>query len=312
MFTYLAEKRFSKIIYGSFLVIGFYTAYITTTDSWILGIGAAFLALLWFSMKKVSGLKSFLRTVFLFWLSSVLVEITIQLGKMCHANSDMFKEFLKLKMQSVMVNPFVLLIGGLIMLVGFYLIKCLEKRKQIKLEVWRIWLFGLMAVLLLSGVVCFVITNVKEEVWKGSLSCFNYLKINDNFGNGRGLIWRRTVEIYSDSSFVRKFFGCGLNCFKEYINVKGNGVPYIDAHNEFLQFLITTGILGVIGYFGLLVSSAIRDIRLVEKSPVFMMGTMVVSSFLAQGLVNNPQIITTPHLFLLLGIVKSLEQRNKN
>ena len=81
------------------------------------------------------------------------------------------------------------------------------------------------------------------------------------------------------------------------------GAPFADAHNEFLQILITTGITGVIGYFGFFISSMLTMVRKADRDSASAIGATVILAFLFQGVVNNPQIFTTPILFAFLGIV---------
>ena len=40
----------------------------------------------------------------------------------------------------------------------------------------------------------------------------------------------------------------------------------------------------------------------------FFLGVIVVCSYIAQGLVNNPTVFLAPYLFLMLGIIKSMER----
>ncbi len=42
-----------------------------------------------------------------------------------------------------------------------------------------------------------------------------------------------------------------------------------------------------------------------------MMGVVVVTSYMTQGMVNNPQIFTTPGLFLVMGAMNSLRRKTK-
>ena len=82
----------------------------------------------------------------------------------------------------------------------------------------------------------------------------------------------------------------------------------VDAHNEFLQFLVTTGVFGVVGYFGLLISTVVSSAKKYLEKPIMLLGIVVPCGYMAQGMVNNPTVFLTPYLFLMLGIIKSLEK----
>lgn len=81
------------------------------------------------------------------------------------------------------------------------------------------------------------------------------------------------------------------------------GLPnFVDSHSEVLYYFISTGILGGVGNFGMILSLILRGIK--YKTPNTMILTAVGVSWLAQGLVNNPLIFTTPFIFIFLGISK--------
>lgn len=84
----------------------------------------------------------------------------------------------------------------------------------------------------------------------------------DSWGNYRGFVWRRLMEAYSDFSVPQKLFGYGNESVKSIMTdryyddmMNAVGVIYDNAHNEYLQYLITTGIFGAVSYVGLLVTT---------------------------------------------------------
>lgn len=73
----------------------------------------------------------------------------------------------------------------------------------------------------------------------------SYLHITDEWGNGRGYVWRGSVSYYKQLPLIKKCFGIGpdrlISIFRS--------VGYDNAHNEFLQFLLTHGAIGTFFYF---------------------------------------------------------------
>jgi len=70
------------------------------------------------------------------------------------------------------------------------------------------------------------------------------------------------MEAYSDFSVPQKLFGYGNESVKSIMTdryyddmMNAVGVIYDNAHNEYLQYLITTGIFGAVSYVGLLVTT---------------------------------------------------------
>lgn len=314
---YLSETAYSRRVYGGFLILGFYETYLTLSDSWILGIGVSYLVLLWFSLKEHRQMKHFLSTCSLFFISSLLLRVTLWAGSVWEADSPMFLRFQELALQNRMTGVYGLLVMGILWAGSSIFLKYVEKNgKTIHFIQWRRIIFSLLGMVIVIGIVLFLLANSDSgRMWEGKAEWLNRLKLQDSFGSNRGYIWKRTLHAWCRLSTKQKIFGFGLNCFQQFIDT-GYGeeirllytAPFADAHNEMLQFLVTTGILGVTGYFGLLISAAVLYGKKASRFPILMMGTVTICSYLAQGMVNNPQIFTTPLLFLFLGIMKSMEK----
>ena len=112
----------------------------------------------------------------------------------------------------------------------------------------------------LAGIVTVVIYAVHNH-----MGIFSF---EDSWGNYRGFVWRRLMEVYSDFSVPQRLFGYGNESVKaimtdRYYDDMMNtvGVIYDNAHNEYLQYLITTGIFGAVSYVGLLVTTVAALVR---------------------------------------------------
>ena len=147
----------------------------------------------------------------------------------------------------------------------------------------------------------------------GVLGTVIYLyPLEDSFGNARGYIWKRSVWNFKEFSIIQKVFGYGPNCFYQALQANYGAEmlekyksAFYDAHNEILQFLTVSGILGVVSYMGMQISVIISGIQKKKNSSIAILSCVVVLSYMAQGLVNNPQVFTTPLLFLFLGIMEN-------
>lgn len=84
--------------------------------------------------------------------------------------------------------------------------------------------------------------------------------IDDDFGSGRGFLWRISVEGFLEADMKGKLLGAGPDCYGEEIfGVLGagttvwsgthwDGAVYTNAHNEVLTQLCNVGILGTVCY----------------------------------------------------------------
>ncbi len=94
--------------------------------------------------------------------------------------------------------------------------------------------------------------------------------------------------------------------------VKITGKKYDNLHNELLQYLVTTGLFGLITYLGFVGSSFVYIIRRIKGSPIAIACVASGAAYFAQSLVNLNQPITTPYFFVVLaagvGYVRYKEQ----
>ena len=83
----------------------------------------------------------------------------------------------------------------------------------------------------------------------------NYLVFSRHWGTNRGYIWGASLKLFSEFSWMGKLFGYGPDTFGiltmneipfEMIHVTGQF--YDSAHNEYIQYLVTIGIVGLCSY----------------------------------------------------------------
>jgi hypothetical protein len=90
------------------------------------------------------------------------------------------------------------------------------------------------------------------------------------------------------------------------------GILFDNAHNEFLQLLITTGAAGLLGYL-LLVVGAMRSVwRGMRKNAAMYAVYLALCAHLAQSFFNIAQPETTPAVFLLLAVAAGTGRRKAN
>ena len=126
-----------------------------------------------------------------------------------------------------------------------------------------LWLILLVAA---AGVAVWIFAKAnagtKQEAVERFGSLGNYLYFDDAWGTQRGYVWRACWEEFMDLNLFHKLIGTGpdsfsvqmlLHRYKEMSDTTGQ--IYDSAHNELLQYLYTTGILGLIAYLGQIIGT---------------------------------------------------------
>lgn len=129
-----------------------------------------------------------------------------------------------------------------------------------KFSLVQIWL-GLISLGVLAVVLMLIDANALGHGERyGSLG--NYLVFNDNWGTMRGYIWRKSLELYANFPLMHKLFGYGPDTFgimttQTFMGdmVSATSQVFDTAHNEYLQYLLTIGPIGLVAYLVFLIGN---------------------------------------------------------
>ncbi|MEG2350984.1 MAG: O-antigen ligase family protein, partial [Hungatella sp.] len=139
-------------------------------------------------------------------------------------------------------------------------------------------------------------------------------------GTHRGAIWRMGLESYRDFPWLQKLFGYGPDTFgivmvnEHYQEMTDLYREIFDsAHNEYLQYFITIGPLGLLSYLTLLISSGIRMVKRAGQNPYAMAILFALICYGVQAFVNINLPIATPVMWtlLMMGLAESREIETK-
>ena len=141
-----------------------------------------------------------------------------------------------------------------------------------------------------------------------------YLVFNDSWGTNRGYIWRKSFELYKDFKPMHKLFGHGADTFGILtVSKLGAEMPerFENAHNEYLQYFITIGPMGLISYVAFLGSAVARMWKSVGTKPYIIGCCFAIICYIIQAVVNISVPITSPVMWLLLSMgMAACNQRN--
>lgn len=301
MFLFAKEKK-DKILFGIFLLLGYIGGISTTSDTYYIGIGIVFLALVVYVLRHSEYLWDFWVEAALFVLAALLQKI----GTNVYTGTEVTFDSLSL----FMTNGMVLIGFGALLAVTALLIwkakTFFGKHGRLISNIYM----GFLGFLMVVFIGCVIYANVKRiDPESGGLLA--KLVITDLTGSFRGLIWRATLSSYARESFVHRIFGCGLNNYsgavypyfvQELNAVFGEQTVLADAHNVLLDMMISSGTVGVICFFGLPIQVFIQCIRLVKTNPVCLYGILGFVAWIAIGLLNSNLNIAVQVFFVMLGV----------
>ena len=148
--------------------------------------------------------------------------------------------------------------------------------------------------------------EARYALWS-KIPSYNQFIFNDDWGTHRGHNWRIAMENLRDFSLFKKLFGYGpatylaiteRSHYQEMIDKYGE--VYDSAHNEYLNFLLCQGILGLISYLGIFISALKMSYKYIKKNPLVLAAFLAVLSYMVQAIVNIAIPITTPIFFTFM------------
>ena len=148
------------------------------------------------------------------------------------------------------------------------------------------------------------------ELWKQIIPSSHQLVFDDYWGTHRGHNWRIAFTNFKDNfSVFQRIFGYGPDTylivsertFYEEM-VQRFGEVYDSAHNEYINYLICEGIVGLISYLGIFISGLVYGIKNIKNNPCLIATVLAVITYMVQAFVNIAIPITTPIFFVLMYI----------
>lgn len=278
----------NRVLLITLIALGFAGSICTRSNGFYLGIAATFIVLFIYVLKNMDCLNRLLLLLAIWIASSSLVALMYRTAE---------HRFELRSISGMMIQPEIIH-AELALLMALFLASRFMGPRVIRI------------VLVVTGVVALL-----GAVWlvtAGPDSFIHFSDINDHTGHNRVYVWRRTLDMLSSYSSLGWLFGCGINefqfAFSDFCGDEMRALGYnifIDAHSEYLQSIAATGICGCIGYWGLIVSTIISNMKAVNRNPISIIAVVCLVTFMAQGLVYGPQITTTPLILLLVGIFRS-------
>ncbi|MBQ9134599.1 MAG: O-antigen ligase family protein [Lachnospiraceae bacterium] len=224
-------------------------------------------------------------------------------------------------------------------------VKTVDFQGKVVLLCRRLWfvILGLLCVTLVS-LVALVVINTSRPGSIGVLSDSSLFTFAPGWGNGRGATWSAGVRTWSTQEALHKLIGVGPDCMAahiysgpdeellEAVKAQFGNSRLTNAHNEWISILANLGLLGLVGFAGMMISAVVRFVtgafeRRIEagteknacgrqrcgygRSALCMACGMALLCYTANNMVSFQQIMNISQMFLVLGLGEALCRRNK-
>ncbi len=297
-----SEKIKHKIFWLIVSAFGFLALLTSNSDSVIIGFFVAVMVIFFITCKEKSSFVGFLDLCLVFFLSCGFFRFL----RIIFARRTRILSF----MTSVLIDPAIFIP----LLAFFVILRVIFIKIQPDVRFYSVVRKAVLSFLIIGviGAVGLIIwsTWIKPDFPLGIVE--RYFRLNDTWGSERGFFWKHLFKIFINMPLHKKFIGSGEDTIalliREYYGSKlfdYMGYIYDNAHNEWLQYLLTLGIWGLVTYFAVI----ILTIRTCLKSHSILKYALLagICAYFAQSFFNIIQPLTTPLFFVLIGLANTRE-----
>lgn len=189
-----------------------------------------------------------------------------------------------------------------------------------KLKFLRYIMLGFAGMVIVFVIILIILTSsgqLPESL--NRLYSVDLFVINDAWGNHRGFNWRMACVAISHASVKDLLIGVGPDCFAGAMNTYcavevheyWQGMQLACAHNEFLNMLVTEGILGVLAYLGVFATMFWRLGKGAINNSKMVPYVAIVLAYVGHNFFCYQQCITTITVFILMGIGENLLRNSR-
>lgn len=316
LFVFTKEEEYKykwqKGLLFLYVIIIFTAGFCQGSNSVFLWNGALFLTLFCLLLKSAEGIKKWLLLISMWGMSGQLVRILKAVfPEKYNYDSSVFVE----------TNVTLILAIAAICLYGILHFRYQEKKEipgSFRKGICKIILAFLVISILLWLVLAVYNTKVGIPFLKENPMFF----FNENWGNGRGIIFKTAFEIFREMSPVQKLFGVGADGFGAFAyatpkiqaglyNYFGDSI-LTNAHCEMLTNLINLGIVGTAVYISVFVTFVARCFKRGEVDAYACISALCVICYFANNVISFAQVLSIPYLFLIMGMGEAYLQRCEN
>ena len=300
MYLFCFESNKKKTVFWHIIsCIGFIGLFTCNSDSGYIGMGVALVTLFILSTKNESTLKRMLILILSFFIVAGLFKFISAVYTNSIHNITLLTR--------IATSKYTVMGGVTVSSTLIYVMKLYKPNERFLITLRKISIGAVIAAIITALSLFVYFSFINTEIPLGKLE--SYLRFNKTWGTGRGDMWYKALEAFSQLPLSKKLFGAGEDTYAllltdklGYSAIKIGRSYYDNAHNEFIQHLLSVGILGLASYLTI----AVYAIKTAIKSESFEKRALLlpILAFLSQSFFNILQPITSPFIFVLFALTQ--------
>lgn len=280
-----SENRNYCVIWGIVLAFCGIAAVLSCSDGFILGfLGFLAVAPFFFTNNKKIFIRFWTAIGLIFLSAAIFYYIYKLFPKQIYMPSQLLGSILS----PVILTLIIALLTTLCVLAHFF---------PKFLKNFRYIYFAGLFLAFVAVIAMFIYSNREYDPNAKSIWVFN-----DNWGTSRGRCYRFCFEVLREFNFKEWLIGIGPETLQ--FRFFEHGITHYDqAHSEYLQILITTGVCGLITYIGTIAATFFLVVRKLKNNSIALAFFFGLIAYWTQATISIAQSFTTPFVYLYLAII---------
>lgn len=302
--VYLAASKWAhKAVLLFIIAVSAFMIFVNKSDSGIFAMAVTILVLLGYCLKDTEKIAGFTEMAMAICLSASVIPVCDRFIKTARENLDGILDFF----YGIPALIF------LVILAVVYFLWRFAKEKVKPETLVKVKKYYVIIVPAMFGLVILLI--IINTLTGGALPVIgdkSFFMFDEVWGSGRKNTWGLGLETFKHMPFGRKLIGSGSDTFfyemisyndlHDIWNEIYKGARLTNAHNEWISLLVNNGVLGLVAFVGMLVTSVTAAFKNADRSPVLVSFALAVISYTANNMFSFEQVTNTPFLFLVLGL----------
>ena len=295
-----AKEKLSVIIYLTAIVVGTLGAMMTSSESFMVGFILSIIIVSVIFLKDADKTK---RLIFALGLILVIAQIYRLFCLLVKEPNYKISDLL-----NIVTNP---IVTAVLLVVLFFSYLIINRNSASIITIRKVYIILIAVACLSGGAVIIAANTILTEMDFKWLDA--YIKFTADWGTDRGEIWRMCIDVYKGLNLKEKIFGTGPETLYRFINTSKTfeGLNLDQAHNEYLQHLLTIGLAGLMSYMSVIVGVCVVVFKYLKSDHL---GVAVFAGLIAywvQAFFNIAQPFTTPVMYIYVALIGGIFAKNK-
>ena len=299
----LSETIKAQIFYQLLSFTGFFGLFLANSDGGYPGILSSFICIMYIAAGSRKRIKRFIYVIMNFFICSYVFYLI-------HSLLNEYARPISLLTRKITYNNNSLLFVLILTILLFIVDKIKGSPNSFIILRRFIRICILISFILIAGLIIYA-NYVNKDFNLGGIN--KYIIFSKDWGTGRGYVWLWSFEVFNNSLPLKQFFGNGLSTtglilINEYGSIMKNSLGYYfsSSHNEYLELLLNIGILGLVSYISLFISTIIYIFKNFSSFGIMFVCGIIAYSVQCSFTVLQPVVFPLVFVFMALANNKKI------